>query len=289
MQYLCSVKYDQCIQPIKKVKEMKDSTWLATEQPNPVAETEGAMKTQFVPSGDPVTPEEAARYAAQAQAGIHAETMLAGFDQMEQYIFQGLLNGRHYKGRYYTLMQTIRGTSLPGQPHNEIQHKLGFNLIMTAKLKDLLKTVKVVIMGQKDFEDFAKITAVEDAETERTDGFVTPGDEFYIHGEKIKVVGEEDEDGVKEAGIGVFFIPDNGGAPIPAKRIRQNQPAFLSVKTPNNLSDSTKYTLRVITRYSGFTLLKTPRIIDCHKKLFTQDPPPAPTKVKSAKVARRAS
>jgi hypothetical protein len=268
----------------------KQNTWLAFAEDNNVVETPGAKKAVFKPAGTPVTPAEGAKFAAESQAGIHPETMLAGFEQMESYFFREIMRGRHYRGTYFTLMQSIRGVILPNQPLNEVEYKLGVRLLPTEELRALLKTVHVEIIGQKDFEDFAKITAIEDAETERTDGFITPGDELYVHGDKIKIQGEEDEDGkLIEEGIGVFFVPDNGAAPIPAKRVRQNQPAFLNVKMPTNLNDNTKYTLRIVTRFTnGTTLLNAPRTVDFNKKLFTKDPTPAPTaKVRAAKVAKR--
>jgi hypothetical protein len=266
----------------------KQNTWLAFAESVNIGDNPDAKKAVFKPAGKPVVPDEAAKFAAEAQAGIHPETMLAGYGQMEYYIFRELMRGRHYRGTYFTLMQSIRGVILPNQPLNEVEYKLSIKLIPTEELRNLLKDVHVELIGQKDFEDFAKITAIEDAETERTDGFVTPGDELYIHGEKIRIQGEEDEDGkLIEAGIGVFFIPDNGAAPIQARRVRQNQPSFLSVKMPDNLNDNVEYTLRIVTRYAKSDLLNHPRTVDYHKKLFTRDPtPPAPSKVKAARVVK---
>jgi hypothetical protein len=258
--------------------------WNIILEPNYVAETPGALKSVFDPAAEPITPEEAAEQAA-LEAADHAQNMLASFDLIEGKIVDGILSGRGYKGRYFSLHPSVRGVVLPGQTVNDVEHKIGLTCLINSKMKSLLNTVKLTVKGQKDAEDFAKISTIQDAETERTDGFVTPGDELYIHGEKIRIAGDEDEDGkIIEEGIGVFFVPDNGSAPIPARRVRQNQPSFLSVKMPTNLSDNTKYTLKIVTRYTGGTLLNEHRTVVCHKKLFTVDPPtPDPNKSKQGK------
>jgi hypothetical protein len=258
--------------------------WNIILEPNYVAETPGALKSVFDPAAEPITPEEASEQAA-LEAADHAESMLASFDLIEGKIVDGILAGRAYKGHYFSLHPSVRGTVLPGQTVNDVEHKIGLTCAINSKMKSLLNAIKLTVKGQKDFEDFAKITTIEDAETERTDGFVTPGDELYIHGERIKVAGDEDDNGkVIEEGIGVFFVPDNGSAPLPARRVRQNTASFLSVKMPNNLSDNTQYTLKIVTRYTGSILLNSPRTIVCHKKLFTVDPPtPDPNKGKQTK------
>jgi hypothetical protein len=262
--------------------------WNIILEPNYVAETPGALKSVFDPAAEPITPEEASEQAA-LEAADHAENMLASFDLIEGKIVDGILAGRAYKGHYFSLHPSVRGTVLPGQTVNDVEHKIGLTCTINSKLKTLLNAIKLTVKGQKDFEDFAKITTVEDAETERTDGFVTPGDELYIHGEKIKIQGKEDEDGVKEDGIGVFFVPDDGSTILKARRVRLNQPSFLSVKMPN-LSDNTQYTLRIVTRYAGSAMLTTPRIVQYGKKLFTTDTPtptPDPNKSKSNKEKRK--
>jgi hypothetical protein len=227
------------------------------------------MKTQFEASGMPITPEEAAHAAT---SGIHAETMLAGFDVIESYIYEGLLSGRHYKGRYITLIPRVRGVILAGQSLNEVEHKLGFNILFSEKLREMLKSVKLVLKGHKEFEDFAKILSVEDVETGRRDGFVTAGDDIYITGEKIKVVGKEEEGGLQEAGIGVFFVPLDGGAILPAKRINRNEPTWVSVRTPANLSVGTEYRLRIVTRFTHGSVLVNRRTVEFRTKLFTSAP-----------------
>jgi hypothetical protein len=262
--------------------------WNIILEPNPVAETPGALKSVFDPAAEPITPEEASEQAA-LEAADHAENMLASFDLIEGKIVDGILAGRAYKGHYFSLHPSVRGTVLPGQTVNDVEHKIGLTCTINSKLKSLLNAIKLTVKGQKDFEDFAKISTIQDAETNRTDGFVTPGDELYIHGDRIKVAGDEDDTGkIIEAGIGVFFVPDNGSATLPARRISQNQPAFLAVKMPNNLSDNTQYTLKIVTRFTGGIMLNNPRTVICHKKLFTADPPtPETGKVKQAKERRK--
>jgi hypothetical protein len=247
--------------------------WNIILEPNYVAETPGALKSVFDPAAEPITTEEAAELAAK-EAADHPQNMLASFTGIEEKIVDGILAGRAYKGHYFSLHPSVKGTVLPGQTVNEVKHKIGLTCTINNNFKTLLNNVKLTVKGQKNADDFAKITNVEDAETERTDGFITPGDELYIHGEKIKIAGEQDDNGkIVEEGIGVFFVPDDGTAQIPAKRIRLNQPSFLSVKMPNNLDNNTKYTLKITTRFTGSYLLNKPRTVIYSKKLFTVDTP----------------
>ena len=69
------------------------------------------------------------------------------------------------------------------------------------------------------------------------------------------------------AGVGVFFVPEGGGAPVPVTRkLTTNDPKQLLVRVPA-LPDG-KYTLRIVTQYSNSVqLLKEPRTLE-YKKLL---------------------
>jgi hypothetical protein len=239
--------------------------WNLLLEPNYVAETPGALKSVFDPSAEPVTPEEAAEQAAQ-EAADHAQNMLATFDLIEEKIVNGIMSGRGYKGRYFSLHPSVRGVVLPGQPFNEAEHKVGLTCSINAKMKSLLSTIKLTVKGQKDFEDFAKINAVEDAVSKTRNELITIGDDILVTGERIKIMGN-DENGLKEQGIGVFFIPETGAA-VQSTRLIQNEKSFINVRVPKTLTPDKLYTLRIVTRYSnGTNILVSPRSVDFHGKL----------------------
>jgi hypothetical protein len=194
--------------------------------------------------------------------------MLAGYRMIESKVVEGLLNGRPYKGDYYSLHPGVHGQLLPGQGFDEVDHKLTFTCALNTKFRNLLKTVKVVLKGQKDFEDFAKITSVQDLATNTEGTLLTIGDDIYITGERIRVIGEESEDGVEESAVGVFFVPEGAGTIVKARRINKNDPSFLHVKVPGSLVEDKLYTVRIVTRYTrGDTMLTNLRTVDYHRKL----------------------
>jgi hypothetical protein len=145
-----------------------------------------------------------------------------------------------------------------------------FSCTVTKPFAAELKNVTLTLRQQKDFEDFAKITGVEDVLTHKTDNTITVGDDIFITGDKIRILGKEQPTpGVIEPGIGVYFVPATGAA-IHAPRINQNEPSFVNVRVPANLAKNQLYTLRIVTRFTGGDLLlANPRTIEYHHKLKT--------------------
>jgi hypothetical protein len=216
-------------------------------------------------SGAAGTIEEAAERAAQHAAGLHQQTLQAGYTLMEEEIAAILLSGRAFHGVNFIITPSLYGAVL-GTDTKGV--KKSFVCTLTKPFAQQLKNVKLMLKGQKDFEAFASITSVENVFTHTTDNTITIGDDIFISGDKIKVLGNPQTDPKAiEAGIGVFFVPETGN-PIHAPRLNQNEPSFINVRVPNTLQNNKTYTLRIVTRYSnGTALLVEPRHVEYHTKL----------------------
>ncbi|MDR1259413.1 MAG: DUF4469 domain-containing protein [Tannerellaceae bacterium] len=139
------------------------------------------------------------------------------------------------------------------------KHRLTVDTVLAKSVHEALQDVDVDVMGVAD--SGARIMLVTDVASEKTDGTVTMGDNIIITGDKIKVMGIEQSDGSMESGIGVFFV-DESGYTWGACRISENQPSRLLVRAPYVMGGCEGLTLRVVTRFDGSGLLKTPRVIE---------------------------
>jgi hypothetical protein len=144
------------------------------------------------------------------------------------------------------------------------KHKATVDVTLSKGFHEELQRVGVEVLGVK--ESGVRIMLVTDVATGKTDGSITAGDDILIVGDKIKVTGLPQPDGSLETGIGVFFLVD--GAPVPAERISENTPGRIVARVPASLASESFFDLRIVTRYSGNPLLKTPRIIDYDLTLF---------------------
>ena len=126
-------------------------------------------------------------------------------------------------------------------------------MILTSFGRKELELVTVESLGPK--QQVAYIGLVTDTLTDKTDGSITPSDDIRVTGSLIKVAGDDPE-------IGVYFVPEDGKAPIKVTRkLTQNDPSQLLVRVPA-LEDG-KYTLRIVTQFSvSKYLLKETRTLE---------------------------
>jgi hypothetical protein len=75
-------------------------------------------------------------------------------------------------------------------------------------------------------------------------------------------------DGSLEPGVGVFLVPEGGGAPQQVRRLDENTTSRILARVDISTEDGAKYR-RIVTRFSsGATLLKEPRTIEYRLLLF---------------------
>jgi hypothetical protein len=195
-------------------------------------------------------------------------------ESIESLLLQGnriisdfLLAGYAVNTGLVTLHPRVLGPWEGNGTFTEGKHKVKLDLGLDKSLREDLKKVGVVVIGEKD--SGARITRVTDRRTGRTDGFFSIDDDLFIEGEKIKVVGLPQPDGSLEPGIGVFLVSDNGGAPQQVTRLDENTPSHILARVDISTEDGAKYRLRIVTRFTGgATLLKDPRTIEYRLLMF---------------------
>jgi hypothetical protein len=189
---------------------------------------------------------------------IQAATIKSILDRANSIKREFLLEGYAVNDDFIHLAPRVTGTWTGTESFTEGKHKVTVDAVVSKTLHEDLKQVGVEVLGVRD--GGARIMLVTDVATQKTDGTVTPGDDILIAGNKIKVVGLPQTDGSLEPGIGVFFVAANGSQ-IDATRISENAASRVVARVPSMLPGPSPR-LRIVTRYSGSLLLKTPRTID---------------------------
>jgi hypothetical protein len=199
---------------------------------------------------------------------IKPETIKAILDRANAVKHDFILAGYGVFDGFVHLAPRIDGSWRGNETYTGGKHKTTVDAFLAKSMHDDLKQVGVEVLGIAD--SGARIMLVTDVATQKTDGTITPGDDILIAGDKIKVVGLPQPDGVTEPGIGVFFVPADGNEPIEAVRISENQPSRLVARVPATLYEG-EYTLRVVTRFTnGAVLLRDPRVIEYNLPLKVQ-------------------
>ena len=138
-------------------------------------------------------------------------------------------------------------------------HKITIDATITNEMRTALEEVGVEILGVKN--SGAIIGIVTDTATGKTDGSITPTDDIFIEGDKLKIAPED------EAGLGVFFVNSADVATPVTRRLTQNDPKKILARVP--ALPAGEYTLRIVTRFStgNSIFLNEARTIEYERKL----------------------
>ncbi|MDR1258952.1 MAG: DUF4469 domain-containing protein [Tannerellaceae bacterium] len=188
---------------------------------------------------------------------VKAETIKAILDRANVVKQQFILDGYSVFDELVHLTPRITGTWTGKETFTKGKHRLTVDAFLSKTMHEELHHVGVEVLGVAD--SGARIMLVTDVATGKTDGTVTMGDDIVIAGDKIKVAGLPQPDGSMEPGMGVFFVED--GSTQEADRISENQPSRVVARTPYFMG-TREMKLRIVTRYGGSNLLKTPRVIE---------------------------
>ena len=139
------------------------------------------------------------------------------------------------------------------------RHKLNVNLSKSTLLRDAEKQVRFTKTDAA--APASAITEIKDVVSDTINHMLTPGGVIQLWGSNLKLAGDH-------ADAGLWFVPETGEA-IRAEVIVTNKPASLIAMIPTALAAGS-YTLRIVTQYTGGTLLKTPRVSFSDKKLIVQ-------------------
>lgn len=233
----------------------KDHYWEFTLRDNPltkdntqdcIAEVESGPKT--------LTKEDTAKEIKRTGSELKYPTILSVTSQDSDIILEALLNG----DSVITDLCQFRPRILGAFANAEAQfdpaiHRLTFDITPTKKLREALKSVKV-IKKKTGRADVARIGLVVDTLTGLFDGSITANDDIMITGTNIKIKGDE-------AVTGVFFVAEDGTTTKVTRRLTQNDPSKVIARVPTLANGS--YTLRIVTQFSqSSTTLKEPRTIE---------------------------
>lgn len=172
-----------------------------------------------------------------------------------------LCDGYSVNTGYFTAGTQIRGTfNNPVETFDPQKHSLIFQFNQGQKLRAEIPNVEIEIMGIADAS--SKISQVSDVYSGSINHTLTPERNLKIKGSKIKVIGNDPNNGI-------FLIntTNNIRTRIEHQDIVVNRPSELIIIVPTLAAGS--YRLEVATQYtSSSKLLKASRIISFDKELI---------------------
>ena len=182
------------------------------------------------------------------------EDLLQYVKQYYDEVVYQLCDGYAVTNGYYTIHSNIGGTfDSANEVHNSEKHPVGFRFGTRAKLRNMAKNITVDIEGIADGSGY--IDMFTDYEQKSTNESFSPGNQFAIHGHKIKLFGDD-------PGIGVYFVPvDDPSKAVKAERIAENNPSKIIGIIPETRYQVNRIEVRTQFSGSGTIKLKAPRII----------------------------
>ena len=137
--------------------------------------------------------------------------------------------------------------------HDHKKHPITFRFRALAKLRRLIEYIAVDIEGIADTSGY--IDEFIDAEEDSINAHYLPGNQFILHGHKIKIAGDD-------PAVGLYFVPLNDPSKtMKATRIAENSPSKIIGVAPGTGSSPVRIEVR--TQYAGAsnTFLKNLRVI----------------------------
>lgn len=178
-------------------------------------------------------------------------------DYVRQYydeVAYQLCDGYAVTNGYYTVHPNIGGSfNGVNEAHDHDKHPITFRFGARSKLRKLARDIAVDVEGIAESPGF--IDTYTDLEENSVNGIFVPGNQFAIHGHRIKVEGDD-------PGVGVFFVPvDDPSKAKKMTRIAENHPSRVTGIAPQTEHQHNRIEIR--TQYSGTAgkPLKTLRII----------------------------
>jgi hypothetical protein len=166
-----------------------------------------------------------------------------------------LCDGYAVNMRYFSVHPNVGGTfNSVNEAHNGKKHPVTFRFRTRSALRKLVEHIVIEIEGIADCSGW--IDEFIDTDEESINTLYAPGDQFVLHGNKIKVAGDD-------PACGVYFVPvDDPSKAVRITRIAENNPSKIIGIAPQTQYKYNKVEIR--TQYNGTsnTFLKSPRNID---------------------------
>jgi len=165
-----------------------------------------------------------------------------------------LCDGYAVSNGYFSIHPNIGGSfNSEREAHDLQKHPITFRFRVLGKMRRLVQFINVVIDGLADVNGY--IDEFVDYEADSSNALFAPGDQFAIHGHKIKIAGNNPN-------IGVYFAPvDNPSEAKKVLRIAENSPTKVTGIAPSTGHQYNRIEIRTQYAGSGTIQLKTPRII----------------------------
>jgi len=182
------------------------------------------------------------------------EDLVEGVKQFFDEAAYQLADGFSVNTGYYSVHPNVGGTfNSVTDIHDHKKHPITFRFRTENKLRKLIEHIGVEIEGIADTGGW--IDEFIDADDNSVNTLYVPGDQFILHGHKIKIAGDD-------PGIGVFFVPVN--SPANAKkvtRIAENSSSKIIGIAPQTQHAQNRIEVRTQFEGSSSKFLKTVRVI----------------------------
>lgn len=186
-----------------------------------------------------------------AQTSTSAQAMESNVALFLKEMAYQLCDGFSVNTGYFTANTQLRGVfNSSKETYNPEKHTILFQFNQGELLRKELGNVSVVI--DKVGEAMLVIEEVYDSKSGTVNDLLTPNRNLKIRGSKLKIVGENPDNGV-------YFIntSDNTRTKVDPTDIVTNNPAELMIVVPELKAGT--YKVEVQTQYAGASVLKEPR------------------------------
>ena len=182
------------------------------------------------------------------------EDLVEGVKQFFDEAAYQLCDGFAVNTGYYTIHPNVGGTfNGVNEAHDHKKHPLSFRFRTLSKLRRLVEHIAIDIEGVADTAGW--IDEFIDTDEDSVNTLYVPGDQFIIHGHKIKVAGDD-------PGVGVYFVPgDDPAQAVKVSRIAENTPTKIIGIAPTVEHMHNRIEIRSQFNGSTSSFLKTPRVI----------------------------
>ena len=165
------------------------------------------------------------------------EDLVEGVKQFFDEAAYQLCDGFSVNTGYYSIHPNVGGTfNNTSEIHDHKKHPITFRFRTGRKLRRLIEHIAVDIEGIADTSGY--IDEFIDAEEDSINAHYLPGNQFILHGHKIKVAGDDPS-------VGVYFVPVNDPSKtIKATRIAENGTSKIIGVAPGTGSSPVKIEIR---------------------------------------------
>ncbi len=184
-------------------------------------------------------------------ANVSAQSMEHAVSLFLKEMAYRLCDGFSINTGYFTAQTTIKGVfNSATEKFDAAKHNVLFDFQQGSLLRKELSNVEVNILGVADSSLF--IAQVIDVKTGSVNDILTPNRNLKISGSKIKIVGENEANGV-------YFVNQETQerTKVDTTDIVTNNPSELIVVIPDLTAGT--YKVEVVTQFSGTNVLKEPR------------------------------